>query len=62
MTGTERAMDNMVGQFEDQWFMIFWDAGLVGWMVRRKKGIEKSVESASAYEADIAYLHDAIHP
>jgi len=42
--------------------MVFWYAGLVGWMVCRKEGIEKSVESASAYETDVANLHEAIQP
>jgi hypothetical protein len=41
--------------------MIFWYAGLVGRMARSKKGIEKSVESAFAYETDIANLYDAIY-
>jgi hypothetical protein len=38
--------------------MIFWYARVVGWMVRRKKGIEKSMESASAYETDVTNLHE----
>jgi hypothetical protein len=42
--------------------MVFWYAGLVGWMVRRKEGIEKAMESASAYETDVANLHIGIQP
>jgi hypothetical protein len=40
MARTERSIDNMIGQFGDKWFMIFWYAELVGWMVRGKKSIE----------------------
>jgi hypothetical protein len=40
--------------------MVFWYAGLVGWMVHGKKGIEKSVESAFAYETDVSNLHEVI--
>ena len=40
--------------------MIFWHASLVGWMVCRKQGVEKTVEFASAYETDVADLHGPI--
>ena len=62
MARTERPADNMIGQFGDKWFMVFWYAGLVGWMVSRKKSIEKAVESAFAYETDVANIDGAIEP
>jgi hypothetical protein len=62
MAGTERAVDNMIGQFGDKWFMVFWYARLVRWMIRRKKSIEKAVESAFAYETNIANLDWTIQP
>jgi hypothetical protein len=40
--------------------MVFWYAELVGWMVRGKKGIEESVESAFTYETYVANLHEVI--
>ena len=42
--------------------MVFWYAELVGWMVRGKKGIEESVESAFTYETDVANLDWAMQP
>jgi hypothetical protein len=60
MTGTERAVDDMIGQFEDKWFMMFWYARFVGWMIGRKKSIEKAVESAFTYETDVANLNRAM--
>ena len=52
----------MIGQFGDKWFMIFWYAELVGRMVRGKESIEKAVESAFAYETDVANLNRAMLP
>jgi hypothetical protein len=40
--------------------MTFWHAELVGWMVCWKEGVEKTMEIASAYETDIAYLNGPI--
>ena len=62
MARTERSIDNMIGQFGDKWFMIFWYAELVGWMVRGKKSIEKAMISAFTYETNIADLHGTIQP
>ena len=62
MTETECAADNMIGQFGDKWFMVFWYAGLVRWMIRRKKSVEKAVESAFTYETDVANLDWAMQP
>jgi len=42
--------------------MAFWYARPVGWMVRRKKSVEKSVEFASAYETDVSNLDGAAQP
>jgi hypothetical protein len=44
----------------DKRLMIFWNTVLVGRMVRRKEGVEKAVESPSAYEPDVANLHGTI--
>jgi hypothetical protein len=57
MAGAECAMTNMIGEFGDKWFMIFRYTELVRWMVRGKEGIEKTVESAFTYEANISNLH-----
>ena len=62
MAGTECAADDMIGQFGDKWFMMFWYARLVGWVIRRKKGIEKAVESAFTYKTDVADLDGAMLP
>jgi hypothetical protein len=37
--------------------MIFWYAELMGWIVCWKQGVEKRIESSSAYETDVADLH-----
>jgi hypothetical protein len=47
----------MTGQFEDKWFVIFWYAELVGWMIGGKKSVEETDESAFVYKTDIANLH-----
>jgi hypothetical protein len=44
----------------DKGFMIFWNSELVGWVVCWQHGIKKTMEFASAYEADIAHLHGPI--
>lgn len=62
MAGAEYAMKNVIGQAGYKWFVIFWYAGMMGWMVCGKEGIEKSVESALAYEADIADFHGTRQP
>ena len=62
MARTERSIDNMIGQFGDKWFMIFWYAELVGRMVRGKESIEKAVESAFTYETNVADLYGTIEP
>jgi hypothetical protein len=62
MAGTESAMDNMIGQLGDKRFMIFRYTKRVGWMIRRKECVEKTVESAFAYETDVANLHGTIRP
>jgi hypothetical protein len=40
--------------------MIFWHAELVGWVVCWEEGVEKTMEIASAYKTDIAYLNRPI--
>ena len=40
--------------------MIFWHAVLVGWIVFWKQGVEKTIESAFAYETNVANLHRLI--
>jgi hypothetical protein len=62
MAGTECAADDMTGQFGNKWFMMFWYTRHVGWMIGRKKSIEKAVESAFTYETDVANLDGAIQP
>jgi hypothetical protein len=41
-------------------FMMFWHAEPMGWIICWKQGIEKTMEIASAYKTDIAYLHGPI--
>jgi len=50
----------MIQQIWDEGLMIFWHAEVVGWMVCWKQGVEKTMETALAYETDIAYLHGSI--
>ena len=50
----------MIQQVGYEGLMIFWHAEFVGWIVRGKQGVEKTMEIASAYEADIANLHGPI--
>jgi hypothetical protein len=56
----ERFRVEMIGQFGDQGFIMFWHAELVRRIVCWKEGVEKTMEIASAYETDIAYLHGPI--
>jgi hypothetical protein len=56
----ERIRVEMIRQCGDEGFMIFWHSSLVGWVVCWKQGVEKAMEFASAYEADIANLRGAI--
>ena len=62
MARIERAANNMIVQFGDKWFMVLWYTGLVRWMIRRKKSIEKAAESAFTYETDVTNLNRAIQP
>ena len=62
MAGAEYARKNVIGQAGYKWLVIFWYAGPVGRMVCGKEGIEKSVEPALAYEADIADFHGTRQP
>jgi hypothetical protein len=50
----------MVRKTRDKWLVVFWYTELVGRMVRGKESIEKAVESAPAYETDVANLHGEI--
>jgi hypothetical protein len=50
----------MIRQVGDEWFMIFWHAALVGWVVFWKQGVEKTAEFAFAYETNVANLHRLI--
>jgi hypothetical protein len=60
MAGCECAAENMNGQTGFKWLIIFWHAEVVGWMVRGKENIEKTVESAFACETNVANVHGAI--
>jgi hypothetical protein len=57
---TKRALVDMIQQTRDKGFMIFRHAELVGWIVRWKQGVEKTMEFASAYETDVTDLHGPI--
>lgn len=56
----KRIRIEVIQQAGDEGFMIFWDAELVGGIVCRKEGVEKTMEFASAYKADIADFHRSI--
>jgi len=60
MVASERTSIKMIRQVGDEWFMIFWHAAFVGWIVFWKQGVEKSMEFASAYETNVANLHRLI--
>ena len=62
MAGAEYATKNVIRQAGVKWLVILWYTELVGWMVCGKEGIEKSVESALAYEANIADFHGTRQP
>jgi hypothetical protein len=57
---TKKTRVEMIRQVGDERFIMFWHASLVGGIVGRKQGVEKTMEFASAYEADIANLHGPI--
>jgi hypothetical protein len=56
----KRIRVEMTQQGGDEGFMIFWHTDLVGWITCRKQGVEETMEFASAYKTDIAYLHRPI--
>ena len=41
-------------------FIIFWQAGILGWIAFRKQRAKKAVESALEYETNVADLHAPI--
>lgn len=53
-------VEMMIQQVGNERFMIFWHAELVGWIVCWKQGVEKTMEIAVAYKADIANSHGPI--
>jgi hypothetical protein len=56
----ERHRVKMIRQFGDEGLIIFRQAELVRWIVCWKQGVEKTMEIASSYKTDIAYLHRPI--
>ena len=58
--GFKKDCRDMIRHGGDEGFMIFWHTELLRWMVCRKQGTEKAVESALAYETDVADLHRPI--
>jgi hypothetical protein len=57
MIAGKRTVVKMIRQVGDEWFMVFWHATLVGWIVCWKQGVEKTMEFAPAYETNVANLH-----
>ena len=57
MIYSTRTSDKMIRRLGDEFFMTFWHAVLMGFIVFRKQGVEKSMEFASAYETNVANLH-----
>ena len=60
MIAIKRTTVKMIRQVGDEWFMIFWHAALVGWVVCWKQGVEETMEFASAYKTNVADLHRLI--
>ena len=56
----KRTCGEMIVQGEDEGFIIFWHAELLGWIVCWKQGAKKAVESAFEYETNVADLHGPI--
>jgi hypothetical protein len=50
----------MIRHVGDERLMIFWHAELVGWIICWEHGVEKTMESATASETDIANSHGQI--
>jgi hypothetical protein len=57
---TKKPCVEMIRQGGDERFMTFWHTSLVGWIVRWKQGVEKTMKISSAYETDVANLHGPI--
>jgi len=59
MIASKRTFLDMIRQVGvgDEWFMIFWHAALVGWIVFWKQGVEKAIEFAFVYETNVANLN-----
>jgi hypothetical protein len=53
----KRIRVEMMYRCRDKRFMVFWNSELVGWVVCWKQCVEKTMEFASAYEADVTNLH-----
>jgi hypothetical protein len=61
MIAPKRTCIEMIRKGRDEGFMVFWHAKrAVGWVVFWKQSVEKTIEFASAYKADIADLHGLI--
>ena len=60
MIASKRTFVKMIRQVGDEWFMIFWHATLMGWIVCWKQGVEKTMEFAIANETNVANLHRLI--
>jgi len=60
MATTKRTRVDMIRQVRDKRYMVLWHAELVGWMIRRKKGIEKAVELSPAHETNVTDFHGLV--
>jgi hypothetical protein len=59
----DNAFANVIRHAGDKWFMILrYTQLVVGWMICRKKSIEKPVEFAPADETNVANLHAVLPP
>ena len=59
INGIKRFRAEMI-RVEDEGFMMFWHASIVGWIACWKQGVEEAMEIPVAYETDIANLHRPI--
>jgi hypothetical protein len=60
MAAIKRTHVDMIYQVRDKRFMILWHTKIVGWMIRRKKGIEKAVEFSPAHDANVTDFHSFV--
>jgi hypothetical protein len=57
MVATKRSPVDMIELVRCELFVVLWYTEFVGWIVCGDKCVEKTVESAPAYETNVAGFH-----